>query len=365
MQKFWMMDPSRAKVSIMGEILMNESPYGVNTSYEAFVEDLKALDGAKEIEVVIDSPGGNLFAGRSIYTALKDTGATIHVRLLSDASSAASLIACAGDTVSALSCTMALIHRCQGICQGDVNDLQAKIQMMEDFDRNAAEIYSRRSGKLSAEEFLELMSESRHLTAKELVEIGLVDSIEDDSDQETLKRDEHMSENLETLTMADDEKKQVCAEDTGSPVPGGPEKDAPAPAPDKEDEPSIEDVVKTLTKRVAELEAKIAEMEGDKARIKEIDENAEMFSNPKLLFEAKYNSKQTWKDLAVLELKQRVEQERAYGKLREDELTNSGVNDVAADAVIEPAMNEEESLSKGAEIVLLNSIKEINSKRGK
>lgn len=364
MQKFWMMDPGKARVSIMGEIGMADDGYGINASYEAFREDMKALEGAKEIEVVIDSPGGSLFAGRSIYTALKDSGAKIHVRLLSEASSAASLIACAGDTVSALSCTMALIHRCHCFfCEPmDARALQAQVQTMEAFDRNAAEIYAKRSRKCSADEFLSMMDEGKHLTAKELVEIGLVDVIEDEASESDMEMKREFKKRIELMmeksnaTMADEI--QPGTDEEKKPTP-------PAPDPEKKDpEESLEDVVKALTEKVAALEKKVAELEGDKERIKEIDENAEMFSDTKMLFDAKYNSKITMAELAVKELQLQREQKKAFAMNRAAELQNSGVNDVINEGTVEPALNEERSASKDAEMLMLGAIKEINSKRG-
>lgn len=349
------MDPTSNRISILGEI--GGDPWFPTTGeypYEAFLEDMKTLDGASEIEVVIDSPGGDLFVGRSIYTALKESGAKINVRLLSHASSAASLIACAGDHVSALSCTLSLIHRCS--CYfGDrynVNDLKETISAMETFDRNAAEIYAKRSDGKSADDFLEVMDQSKYWTAQELLDMGLVDEIRDEGGEEESaqiqaefkKRNElFMSEN-ETVKALESEKaknQEILA-----------------------NVQALETKMAELSKENEELAAKndelakaLAEKESEMERIREIDENAALFSDPNTVLKAKYESKLTMSELAVQELKIQAQEKKAFANARESELNMSGVNGVLADGNTEPAMNEEkESNEKKAKRLLETAV---------
>lgn len=367
MEKFWMMDPAKARISIMGEIGIEDSFFeSYETTLKSFKEDMKQFEGAKEITVVIDSPGGSLYAGRSIYSALKESGAKIDVQLLSEASSAASLIMCAGDTITARPHTMALIHRCHCFFPGsmDANELARELKSMEAFDRNAAEIYAQRSRKCSAEEFLAMMDESSHLTAKELMEIGLVDSIlEGQSKNDALLRAEFKRRND---SMTDTEKKRCEAAEEELP-PKKPEEDEPAMADDlAEENADLREENAKLRAQIEELQAKIDELTGDQKRIEEIDRNASLFSDQAMLFKAKYEDRLTMEQLAVKQLQMQANDSKAYANSRLADLSESGVNDVPAAGITEPMMSDkEESDSEKAAKLFKDAFKNINQMRGK
>lgn len=63
--------------------------YGV--SAKSFLNDLKAVRG-DTVDIEINSPGGDVFAGLAIYNGLRHSGKTINVKVLGLAASAASLI---------------------------------------------------------------------------------------------------------------------------------------------------------------------------------------------------------------------------------------------------------------------------------
>src|SRR5690625_2273628 len=66
------------------------------TARNAFKEELSEFKG-KDLTVWIDSYGGSVFAGASIYNALKEHAVKITVKVDGKAMSAASVIAMAGD----------------------------------------------------------------------------------------------------------------------------------------------------------------------------------------------------------------------------------------------------------------------------
>ena len=56
--------------------------------------------GASEIRVIMNSPGGSVYEGYSIYNALKSAGIKVNTFVTGQCASIATLIACAGDSIT-------------------------------------------------------------------------------------------------------------------------------------------------------------------------------------------------------------------------------------------------------------------------
>lgn len=76
-----------------------------------FVSDLKALGDVSQINLHINSPGGDVFDGIAIFNALKHHGAAITVHIDGLAASMASVIAMVGNPVIMPENTMMMIHK--------------------------------------------------------------------------------------------------------------------------------------------------------------------------------------------------------------------------------------------------------------
>ena len=92
-----------AKLSIFDDI----GAYGV--SAKSFLNDLGSVTQSS-VDVEINSPGGDVFAGLAIYNGLRNSGKKINVKVLGLAASAASLIAMAGDTIEMPENSFMMIH---------------------------------------------------------------------------------------------------------------------------------------------------------------------------------------------------------------------------------------------------------------
>lgn len=90
-----------ADLLILGDIVSDEWSkwYDDDTCPSDITEFLSQLDGASEINLHINSGGGSVFAGISIYNMLKRCNATITTYIDGIAASIASVIACAGDKI--------------------------------------------------------------------------------------------------------------------------------------------------------------------------------------------------------------------------------------------------------------------------
>jgi len=102
--------------------------------------------GAGPVTVNVNSPGGDMFEGLSIYNLLREHQGEITVKVLGLAASAASVVAMAGDKVQIARAGFLMIHNCWVLAQGNRHDLREFADTMEPFDAAMADIYAARSG---------------------------------------------------------------------------------------------------------------------------------------------------------------------------------------------------------------------------
>jgi len=150
-----------------------------------FDEALKGA-GSGKIVVRINSPGGDVWDGIAIYNMLKSTPNHVETVVEGVAASAASIVAMAGDSVRIYPSAQLMIHSAWTIAMGNSSEFRDVADVLEKIDLQLAEIYSAKSGK-GPDEFLSIMNKDNYYTAKESIELGLVDSVVDlESDKEKL-----------------------------------------------------------------------------------------------------------------------------------------------------------------------------------
>ena len=117
--------------------------YGV--SAKLFLDDLRAVK-AKSVDLEINSPGGDVFAGLAIYNGLRNSGKTINVKVLGLAASAASLVAMAGDTIEMPENAFLMIHNPWSFAAGDANDMRATADVLDKIGASLVTTYANRTG---------------------------------------------------------------------------------------------------------------------------------------------------------------------------------------------------------------------------
>lgn len=132
------------------------------------------------IEVIINSPGGDVFAGSEIYTELKEYPGNITVKIVGIAASAASVVAMAGTKVLISPTAQIMIHNVSSIAQGDYRVMKHEAEMLKNYNKSIANAYMLKTG-LSQEELLTLMDKETWLNAQQAKEKGFVDEIMFDS----------------------------------------------------------------------------------------------------------------------------------------------------------------------------------------
>jgi ATP-dependent Clp protease protease subunit len=143
----------------------------------AFRDQLQGLGDVKRLTVRINSPGGDVWDGMSIYNLLSQFQADTTVVIDGMAASVASLIAMAGDTVKAAEVSQLMIHDAWTVAIGNEQELRDLADVLAKVDQQVAETYALRSGSKNAKQFREIMNKDTYLTPQEALEWGLIDEI--------------------------------------------------------------------------------------------------------------------------------------------------------------------------------------------
>lgn len=141
------------------------------------IQELKD-QGAKRLAIYLNSPGGDVFDGQTIFNELKRfSGAkTVHIDGL--AASMASVIAMVGDRVVMGEGSMLMIHNPWGMGIGDGRDLRKVADLLDQLRQNTIDIYARASGQ-KAEDIGAWMDGETWMGGALAKERGFVDEVAD------------------------------------------------------------------------------------------------------------------------------------------------------------------------------------------
>ena len=149
------------------------------------VEDLQKLlnknKNASRIDVYINSPGGSVSEGISIYNILKRTRAYKRVFIDGFACSIASVIAMAGNSISMPKSSMQMIHNAWTWTAGNANELRKTADDLDKINEVVVNAYMSKF-KGTEEELRKLLDNESYLTADECLQYGLCTKIVEDSE---------------------------------------------------------------------------------------------------------------------------------------------------------------------------------------
>lgn len=158
---------------IVEGLISSESWWGDEFTPEMVRAELSELNG-QPIRVIINSPGGEVFAGAAIYNALREYEGRKTVRIDGIAASMASVIAMVGDEIYMNPGSTMMVHRPMVGAYGNVKDLQGAIEMLEAIEETILPIYEKRTG-LSKDEVFDLLDKETWMSAEKATELGFAD----------------------------------------------------------------------------------------------------------------------------------------------------------------------------------------------
>ncbi|UGY13747.1 Clp protease ClpP [Bradyrhizobium septentrionale] len=143
-------------------------------SAKQFDADLKALGDITQLNLRINSPGGDAFDGIAIHNTLKNHPATVTATVDGIAASAASVVLMAADKIVMPANAFLLIHGASGFSMGNADDMRALADDLDRLDTSITATYAARSGQKEAK-IAAIMKEDRLMDAAEAIELGLAD----------------------------------------------------------------------------------------------------------------------------------------------------------------------------------------------
>lgn len=192
--------------------------YGV--SAKSFLNDLRTVT-TDEVDVEINSPGGDVFAGLAIYNGLRASGKKINVRVLGLAASAASLVAMAGDTIEMPENAFMMIHNPWGFAMGGADEMRNTADVLDKIGTGLVSTYAKRTGKTD-QEITALLDAETWMTAQEAVDAGFATSVTAALAVKASYSEDRLPENVRLAFKAQ-------APTTGASAPAEAPGDAPAP----------------------------------------------------------------------------------------------------------------------------------------
>lgn len=165
--------PKRGEIWLYDEI--GDGMFG-GMSAKLFAEQLTKLGAVDTINLRINSPGGSVFDGLSIYNTLKRHPARIDVDIDGIAASIASVIAMAGDTINIAANGMMMIHDPHGVVVGDAGDMRKTADVLDQVKQSLVDTYAARTGK-DADDLGVMMSAETWLSADDAVAMRFADNI--------------------------------------------------------------------------------------------------------------------------------------------------------------------------------------------
>ena len=173
MQKEWYNIKNKSS-EVADVYLFNDiGTFGVTA--QNFIDEIKEYEDT-ELNIHINSLGGEVFEGMAIYSIIQRRKAKTTVYIEGIAASIASVIALAADEVIMSENSLLMIHNAWGGTQGEAKDMRKQAEILEKITNEIAEVYVKKT-KIPYNEIVEMMDEETWLTAEEAVALGFVDSI--------------------------------------------------------------------------------------------------------------------------------------------------------------------------------------------
>ena len=170
----WVRNEGEKRVLLLDGEISDETWWGDEITPQIFRSELHAAEG--DIDLWINSPGGDCYAAAQIYNMLMEYKGNVAVKIDGIAASAASVVAMAGTTVEISPLGMLMIHNPMTISIGDTHEMERTITFLAEIKESIINAYELKTG-LSRAKISRLMDAETWMNAKKAVELGFADSV--------------------------------------------------------------------------------------------------------------------------------------------------------------------------------------------
>lgn len=309
MSKFWKWSDSVESIDsklILEGPISEESWWGDEVTPQEFRQELNKHNG--DLTVILNSGGGDVFAGMAIYNALREFEGNVTVRVDGLAASIASVVAMAADKIIMSPGSMMMIHKPWTLVIGDANDLDKTKEILQGIEDSIVPIYASRTG-MPAEDISDMIEAETWMTAEQAVEYGFADEMTEAKKKVTISDAIKNALNGEFAFSMSATKKSL--QDFASKV-AAQQEEVVTPQPTPDEVPEIEPVVEPKTedkveakvegkeqiKSTKDKEEKMSEVKDD---VKEIAKDQVVEPTTQPIVVAKSNAKEYLKSKQALE----------------------------------------------------------------
>jgi ATP-dependent protease ClpP protease subunit len=145
-------------------------------SIKGVTEEIKALKPSEELELHINSPGGDVFAGFALFSLLRSIPNKVTTIVDGLAGSIASVIALAGDEVHISEAGSFMVHNASVMRGGNKEEMNKASAELAKIDKTIVDIYVGRT-KQKRSIITNLMNNESILDSKEAFALGFADKI--------------------------------------------------------------------------------------------------------------------------------------------------------------------------------------------
>jgi ATP-dependent Clp protease, protease subunit len=159
---------------------------GMATLIVAQLLFLEAENPKKEINMYINSPGGVVTAGMSIYDTMQFIKPAVTTLCMGQAASMGSLLLTAGAKGQrfALPHSRIMVHQPSGGYRGQVTDILIHAEEVKELKRRLNEVYVKHTGR-TLKEIEEALERDNFMSAQKAQEFGLIDKVIEERTEES------------------------------------------------------------------------------------------------------------------------------------------------------------------------------------
>ncbi|WP_100064992.1 head maturation protease, ClpP-related [Miniphocaeibacter massiliensis] len=185
MNKFWnfVKNEEGKRQLFFSGVIAEESWYDDDITPNIFKEELFSDTG--DIEIWLNSPGGDCIAASRIYAMLMDYKGDITIKIDGIAASAASVIAMAGTSVQMAPTALMMIHNPFTVAIGDSEEMKKTIDMLSEVKESIINAYEIKTG-LNRNDISRLMDAETWMNSNKAIEMGFADLVMEDGKRKNI-----------------------------------------------------------------------------------------------------------------------------------------------------------------------------------
>ena len=170
----WVRNEGEKRILLLDGEISDETWWGDEVTPAIFRSELNAAEG--DIDLWINSPGGDCYAAAQIYNMLMEYKGNVNVKIDGIAASAASVVAMAGSMVEISPLGLMMLHNPMTVSIGDTHEMERTITFLAEIKESIINAYEIKTG-LSRAKISRLMDAETWMNAKKAVELGFADSV--------------------------------------------------------------------------------------------------------------------------------------------------------------------------------------------